>query len=128
MNKNRAVALWTAQTFMMRYAIDFAIAPHVSAHLRHASAHALSPVFSQETAQASQISAHNSQKCVCCADPRIIVFVQVWQISAQSIKSWICVASTCFPPLVKHCAIVSKQMRWHSVQTVMHSESECSML
>ena len=105
------------------YAIDVAIEPHSVAHLRHASAHLVhsaSPMLAHDSAHALQISAHSPQMWAWCAEARAIKFTHVPQISAQSIKSWICFASTCLPPFARQCASVSKQMRWQSEQVVMH--------
>jgi hypothetical protein len=75
----------------------------LSAQSRHAIAHSsMSPIFSQLSAHASQISQQTRQICSLNLELLKMKFDEVWHISAQFIIRRKCSGSTCMPPDSKH--------------------------
>jgi hypothetical protein len=84
----------------------------LSAQSRHANAHSsMSPIFSQLSAHASQMSQQTRQICSLNVELLNRKFDDVWHISAQFIIRRKCSGSTCLPPDSRHCVIaVCKQI------------------
>ena len=85
----------------MTNGIYAAIAPQLSAHLRHAAAQSAMPTVSQLSAHRRHTSLHARQTRPCSSLPRIMKSVQVAQIWMQSSISFTCARSTCSPPFSK---------------------------
>jgi hypothetical protein len=88
------------------------IVRQLSAQSRHAIAHSsMSPIFSQLSAHASQMSQQTRQICSINVELLNKKFDEVWHISAQFNIRRKCSGSTCLPPDSRHCVIaVCKQI------------------
>jgi hypothetical protein len=96
-----------------------------SAQSRHAIAHSsMSPIFSQLSAHASQMSQQMRQIGSLNVELLNRKFDEVWHISAQFIIRRKCSGWTCLPPESRHCVIaVCKQIWWQILHASMHESA-----
>jgi hypothetical protein len=80
----------------------------------------LSSIAVQEAAHFSHISAHRPQTSRSNAEKRSKKETLHWHASVQSINTFMCAGSACFPPMAKQCICVSLVVLMHSIHEMMH--------